>query len=103
MGCGQEGFRAPEGSQGQRTPVFDTIETALDEIAGFVERKKNTGPSSCGFYGAGYRLWPCIRATIHAGDPHHTRDRQSRLRRCEQPAQGIVLRGKYPLRCPLKQ
>ena len=37
MGCGQEGFRTPEGSQGQRTPVFDTIETALDEIAGFVE------------------------------------------------------------------
>ena len=37
MGCGQEGFRAPEGPQGQRTPVFDTVETALDEIAGFVE------------------------------------------------------------------
>ena len=38
MRGGQEGFRAPEGSQGQRTPVFDTIETALYKVTRLVEQ-----------------------------------------------------------------
>jgi len=38
MGCGKEGFRAAECSQGERPPALYAVETTLNQIAGFVER-----------------------------------------------------------------
>ena len=38
MGCGEEGFRAAECTQRQGSPVLYAVETALNQIAGFVER-----------------------------------------------------------------